>query len=271
MAKRKKKYTPKFTAKVLGAKIDEQIEALANATDEALVSSAMTDFLDSCATFHRYSVNNQWLIQCFHPGATFVAGFNDWKKKHNRHVKKGGTGIPILAPNIYKADPNDDESRDEIRGFRVVYVYDVSSTDGEPLAPTPNWKSPEKNEELNDKLVEFAASNKIEVVEKEQAGDTQGVSRGGTIEIAPEAGTKTLVHEIAHELMHKDKERLFGSRKVRELQAESVAYVVAKHFGLEELASPNYIALHGASSEDILKHLGIIRNTATKIIKAVEK
>ena len=93
---------------------------------------------------------------------------------------------------------------------------------------------------------------------------------GGTIEIDPSAGTKTLIHEVSHEILHRSGDIPMDS-KIRELEAESVAFCVARHFGLPSAGSPNYIALHGASADLIMKHLERIRKTASEIINALEK
>jgi hypothetical protein len=130
-----------------------------------------------------------------------VAGFNAWKKM-GRYVKRGEKGIPILAPMIYREDPDDEDSVKVLRGFRVVHVFDLAQTDGQPLPEQPNWKSPEKNLELQKKLMDFAEQNGIKVTIKELEGETQGISTGGSIVLSPEAGTKTLIHELAHELLH---------------------------------------------------------------------
>ena len=251
----------------LKAKITEHIQELAEATDAARASEEMVQYLDMCAKFHRYSPQNVWLIMMACPHATLVAGFKKWRTM-DRYVCKGETGIPILAPILVKLNENDDEN-EKLVGFKVVYVFDVSQTEGELLPEPPDWKSPEQNELLSDRLMKFAESKGIKVSVKELAGDIQGVSMGGTIQISPQAGTKTLIHEIAHELLHQLKDAPTDST-IRELEAESVAYVVAKHFGLDWLASPNYIALHGADSERILDHLHRIRNFAMTIINEVE-
>ncbi len=86
----------------------------------------------------------------------------------------------------------------------------------------------------------------------------------------PSAGTKTLIHEIAHEVLHQG-EGAPSKRTIRELEAESVAYIVAKYFGLDGLASPNYIALYGATTELIMQHLARIRATASDIINALSQ
>jgi len=253
----------------LTAKITKHIQDLAEATDRARLSEAMTSFLDSCSRFHQYSYGNVLIIQMTRPDATRVAGYNQWPK-FNSYVRKGEKGIAILAPLMFRIDPDDPDNKStELGGFKVVYVFDVSQTDGEPLPEPPEWKSPHKNAELNRKLTEFAISHNIIVLEKEQPGEVQGRSLKGTVEIDPSAGTKTLVHEIAHELLHNaDAPKLHVN--IRELEAESVAYVVCKHFGLDGFSSPNYVSLHGATSELILSHLNRIRTTAARIIQFID-
>ncbi len=100
--------------------------------------------------------------------------------------------------------------------------------------------------------------------------EIQGVSMGGKIILDPEAGTKTLGQKIAHELSHLAHEIIPTERPIHELEAESVACVVGKHFGLNGLSRPNYVALHGATVELVMEHLDRIRNTAAEIIRALE-
>ena len=95
------------------------------------------------------------------------------------------------------------------------------------------------------------------------------MSMGGAIQISPQAGTKTIIHEIAHELLHQVKDSPTDST-IRELEAESVAYVVAKHFRLGGLSSPNYVALHGADAELIMEHIERIRDISTQIITTID-
>ena len=104
---------------------------------------------------------------------------------------------------------------------------------------------------------------------KDLAGDFQGVSTGWDILVSPNAGTKTLIHKIAHELIHHGEQQL-NNKTILELEAESVSFVVSKHFGLDGLSSPNYVALHGAVVKQILTHLERIRDTAVEIINALE-
>jgi len=151
-----------------------------------------------------------------------------------------------------------------------VYVFDINQTEGERLPEPPDWKSPVQNAELQDRLVRFAERKGIQVVVKALGREIQGVSMGGRIILDPQAGTKTLIHEIAHELLHHAHEIISTDRGIHELEAESGAYVVSKHFGLNGLSSPNYVALHGATAELVMEHLERIRNTAAEIIRALE-
>ncbi len=249
-------------------KITNYIEELAQETDAARVGKVMQRFLDMCSSFHQYSPCNVWLILMSQPEATYVAGFRKWQTM-GRYVRKGEHGIPILAPIITTITNDEGEEEQHLAGFKVVHVFDVRQTAGDPLPEPPDWKSPEKNTELQERLILIAKSEGIQVQIKRIGRDIQGVSLGGKVILDPEAGTKTLIHEIAHELLH-HVEGVLTSSTTRELEAESVAYVVAKHFGLQGLSSPNYNALHGATAEMIMEHLERIRNTAAEIIQTLE-
>ena len=253
----------------LKARITEHIKELAEATDAARMSEAMLKYLDMAARFHRYSPCNVWLILMAKPDATMVAGFQKWKSM-KRYVRRGERGIAILAPIFTTITNQLGEEEERLMGFKVVFVFDLSQTEGEPLPEPPDWKSPEKNAELQERLVRFAERRGIRVEVKHIGHDIQGVSTGGRIILDPEAGTKTLIHEMAHEMLHQGIELLQTNPALRELEAESVAYIVAKHFGLNGLASPNYVALHGADSAMILDHLERIRCTAVEIISALD-
>jgi hypothetical protein len=256
------------TSADLKAKITERIQELSLATDMARVSEEMLRYLDLCSRFHQYSPCNVWLILMSQPNASYVAGLKRWQSM-GRFVRKGEHGIPILAPIISSLTNDEGEEKQRLVGFKIVYVFDVCQTDGEPLPDPPDWKSPEKNAELQERLIQLAKSKGIYVQIKTIGRDIQGVSLGGKIILDPEAGTKTLIHEIAHELLH-HVEGVLTSNTIRELEAESVAYVVAKHFGIDGLSSPNYNALHGATAEMVMGHLERVRNTAAEIIQALE-
>jgi hypothetical protein len=256
-----------ITSTDLLQKIHGYLETLALETDQARQSEEMKRFLEFVAKFHNYSPNNIFLIMLAKPDATHVMGFNSWKKL-NRFVKRGEHGIPIFAPMIHKEDPDKEDSPKVLNGFRVVYVFDVSQTDGEPLPPIPDWKSPEKNAELNAKLIRFAESKGITVTYKELPGEIQGVSKGGAIDLSPNAGTKTLFHELAHELMHHGIDGP-NDRNVIEMEAESVAYAIAKHFGFQNLNCINYLALYNISRKDISQSINRIVECVELIIQGI--
>jgi hypothetical protein len=256
------------TSADLKSKITDHIQELAQATDAARVSEEMLLYLDTYAKFYQYSAFNVWLIMMAKPDASFVAGFKKWQTM-GRYIRRGEHGIPILAPIFVKVTNEKGEEEQRLAGFKTVFVFDVSQTDGEPLPEPPNWKSPQKNGELVDKLTKLANNKGIQIQVKQLGHDIQGVSLGGKIVIDPEAGTKTLIHEIAHELLHHET-NASPDRTIRELEAESVAYVVGKHFGLDGLSSPNYNALHGATAEMILDHLERILMIAADIIQTLQ-
>ena len=262
----------KHSANALNKQITQHLEELARETDKARTSKEMIRYLNFCTKFHQYqySASNIWLIMITKPDATFVAGFHKWKSM-GRWVRKGEHGIPILAPILVKEEIKEGLEERRLVSFRVVYVFDVSQTDGKPLPPVPDWKSPEKNEELTQALTKFAKIKDIEIEVQELAGEAQGISRGKSIVLDPQAGTKTLIHEITHELLHQNLDAFPHESKTKELEAESVAFVVAKHFGINDLKSPNYIALHGNEAKDILGCTDRITRTAQEIIKFVEE
>jgi hypothetical protein len=265
----------KITNTELNTKITEHIEQLAKATDAARASEEMLRYLEALSHFHHYSMNNIFLILLAKPDASQVAGFQAWKKL-GRFVRKGEKGIAILAPIIInKKEENSFSLQKKILqtsnlekslvGFKVVYVFDVSQTEGIPLPKPPDWKNPIKYASLAQKLIQFAESLGIKVSEQELRGEVQGISKGGTILLSPDAGTSTMIHEIAHEMMHRDKDRPLN-RSVVELEAEAVSYVVGRFFGMEGFACPNYVALHGKDSKAILDNMDRIRKVAAEII-----
>ena len=261
-------YSPRFTSADIAKSITERIGHLAQLTDQALLSEQMIHYLNTYAKFHTYSPYNIFSILISYPNASYVAGYKKWQSM-GRFIKRGEKGIPILAPFLVNEDPDDPDSEKVLRGFKVVYVYDVSQTFGSELPEVPDWKSREKNKELEEKLIRSANKRGINVNFIKLGGETQGISKGKLIEVDPSAGTKTLVHEVAHELLHRDENRPAESC-LRELEAESVAYVVCKHFGLEITSSPNYVSLHGGTSEKIMHHLERIRRTSIEIITEID-
>ena len=259
---------PKISSNDLNKQIEQHLQELGNATDKARTSEEMIRYLDFCAKFHQYSAGNIWLILLAKPDASHVAGYQRWKSM-GRWVRKGERGIPILAPVLVKEEMIDSIEEKRLVGFRVVYVYDVSQTDGELLPSVPDWKSPDKNEELQSRLLDLAKAKGIEIAIEKLEGDTQGISKGGSIVLSPQAGTKTLVHEIAHELLH-HVEKISLSRSEMELEAEATGYIVCRYFGLDDLNSPNYLSLFTITTNDFLNHMDRTRDVANQIISGIE-
>jgi hypothetical protein len=259
----------KNNAKDLRKKIDDTIQELATLADTAAASETMENFLLSCAKFYKYSVNNLWLIWISCPHASHVAGYKAWNK-HNRFVKKGEQGIPILAPCMYKTDPDDPDSDSQVKGFRIVYVFDVTQTDGEILPPPPEWRSHERLLLLENILIIFAQGKGISVDREKLDDGSMGKSKGNAIVLDEEAGTKVLIHEIAHELMHRGEDRKTFTRQEKELEAEAVSFVVSRFVGLETPDAPNYLALWDIDSAQVMARMGRIRTTAAEIIRAID-
>lgn len=222
----------------LNAGIERTIEQLANETDAARQSELFKAYLKSSASFWNYSWCNQMLIYRHRPDASYVAGFNTWLKL-GRFVQRGEKGIQILAPMSFKDNGADGEETRRI-WFKVVYVFDLSQTDGTPLPELPTKSTGERGEDMLQRLLRFAESRGIAVrfVERCSLNGAAGTSCGKQIEIATADAdlttqAATLAHEIAHSLLHWDadghkittREGKEIGKQQRELEAESIAYV----------------------------------------------
>jgi antirestriction protein ArdC len=257
--------------KVDGA-LAELETALANGQSETL-----KNYLTFLSRFHNYSFGNVILIYLQRPDASLVAGFQSWKKS-KRHVKKGEKGIRILAPVTRKLD--DEESTDakdgqrRVCGFRTVSVFDVSQTDGEELPTIRGYQGdPQQNLE---RLEAFAVSNGIEVCWEQPAGGALGVSENGSIKVAPNLEPAetfaVLVHEVAHERLHKGARRTETTKVIRETEAEAVAFAVCTAVGLETgTAAADYIQLYSGDVEKLRESLEFIRVTASEILSALSE
>lgn len=259
-----------MNAAELKASIDARIKGLAEATSAALRSEQFLTWLQAMAKFHHYSLGNQMLITFANPDATRVAGYRAWLRL-GRHVRRGEHGIPILAPCPVRQKSDQEEDGQSKRSiyFKTAYVFDVSQTEGDDL-PELDWVSPEKSVELHDRLVQFAATQMIPVVIEPQKHGAQGSTDGKTIWLDPEAGTKTLIHELAHCLCKHPRSGLVIPREIQELEAEAIAYVVGRHFGLPAAGSPNYLATWFPDPKGITGHMDRIRDIAAQIITAIE-
>jgi len=268
----------------------EYTAELVNAVKNEKDDKRILEYFEFCSRFHNYSFQNRILIWLSRPDATLVAGFKAWRNT-GRYVKKGEKGIPIFAPMRMKVrkgeewepepgldfeDAEDAEkTKDEVLRFRVVYVWDVSQTDGDPIPECPDVLSVEG--EIGNLLVgleRFVRDQGItlDYVDALPMATATGVSTGGAVKIVAtmkdEEKFHVLAHELAHELLHGPQDRLKISKKVKELEAEATAYVVSRHFGLKAKA-PTYLALYRVQEVDIMASLDRIVTTASRILRGV--
>lgn len=255
--------------------VEQSFEGLAEALDAGR-SDQLRAFLAAMARFHKYSFQNVMLILSQRPDATHVAGFHTWRSL-GRAVRKGEKGIAIFAPMMLKAKAEDPsraapgEEPEKVLRFRVVHVFDISQTDGEPLPDLDRVQGDVSG--VLPRLETIVAAHGIGLSE-EELGGADGVSRGGSIALRPglEPAQRfgVLVHEFAHELLHKTEADKRPSKTVRETEAEAVAHVVCDAMGLETgSAAADYITLYSGDRELLMASLDRIQKTACRIIEGL--
>ncbi len=250
---------------------DDQVDKLAKAL-EAGHSETMRTYLAVMARFPRYSFRNQLLIATQRPDATRVAGFRTWQKLR-RWVKRGETGIVIVAPMpLHRKDPTESEKDDAFIAFKAAYVFDVSQTDGEPLPELGTVHGDPAG--YADLLKQEIAWRGIGLRYVDDLSGADGASAGGTIilreGLSPAEQFSVLVHELAHEMLHQGERKGQVPRRVRELEAEAVAFVVSGAIGLDtNTASADYIQLYRGNVETLTESLDAIQKTAAAILEAL--
>ena len=263
-------------------KIDDGVKAV-------FESDRYKDCLRYMSKFTNYSAGNCILIMLQKPEASLVAAFGKWKQL-GRTVNKGEKGIAILAPMTFRnkqSENEDEEEQDEAEtrtlGFRKVYVFDVSQTSGEPI---PEYVS-DLDEDIEEEHVEAVISavrsvTGLPVDVENISGGAKGYYSHSEQRIVIQAGlsgaqaVKTAIHECAHALLHDPDKKLptaDTTRSDKEVQAESVAYIVASRYGLDtsEYSFP-YIASwsHGKQLEQLNRFLNEIQGTARIICDAID-
>ena len=264
-------------ANALRKRIDDSLDTLAKAVDEVRASEAFKAYLAVQARFHRYSWHNSMLIAMQRPDATHVAGYRAWQGL-KRQVRNGERGIMIFAPCPWKREVERDNGETETEQgmfFRAVHVFDVAQTDGKELPEVDVPTIDAVADTLLADLRRVADTRGIAVNFAKLDGSLFGASKKGAIDVDNQHATgqqsKTLVHELAHEALHWDKGRGPLTRSIAELEAESVAYVVCTHFGLDvEVRASRYIALWNGDSKALRASLERIAKTARGIIDDVE-
>ena len=286
-------------------KVKEITDRLEEGLKELFEGEKYKSYLNTMSKFHNYSANNIQLIEEQCPDATYVAGYKAWQRNFERHVNKGERGIRILAPAPYKIkeeqekiDPVTNEpvlDRDgmpvmeeveiKIPAFRVVTVFDYSQTDGKELPGLGVNELHGDVERYRDFMEALERVSPVPIRYEEMEGDRKGyfidLSRPIAIkEGMSEAQTaKTGVHEVAHAKLHareaeQDTEKaVYKDRETKEVEAESVAYTVCQHFGIDTSDySFGYIAGWSSGKEmpELKSSLDTIRRTSSELIKGIE-
>ena len=242
-------------------------------------SDRLIAYLKAMGRFHRYSLLNQMLMLPQKEDARQVAGFWAWKRL-GRSVVKGAKGIAIVAPIVHRKEiePKTDEEQntDElevVRNFVVCHVFDVSDTQGRPL---PEFSHAEGDPGIYlERLKSFITAKGIELETKNLYGSMQGYASTGRIVLedglSPAELCGTLVHELAHQLLHIQQEAEGLDRTVREVEAEAVAFVVGSGIGLAMgSSSSDYISLYNGKKKHLLQSLQRIQKGASAILEAIK-
>ena len=284
-------------------RMKEITDRLETGIQELFESERYTAYLTSMAKFHSYSFNNTLLIAM--QGGQLVAGYNKWRDDFHRNVKRGEKGIKILAPAPYKVKkemPKLDEQgqpvmdkdgkpltevqETQVPAFKIVSVFDVSQTEGEPLPSIGVDELAGNVEQYEDFFKALEQTSPVPMAFEDIPGGSHGYyhlmeKRIAIQENMSELQTlKTAIHEIAHAKLHAidpdapvTKQADRPDSRTREVQAESVAYAVCQHYGLDTSDySFGYVA--GWSSGKDLKELRVsletIRATAHELITTID-
>jgi hypothetical protein len=261
-------------AAAMTSTIDTAVERLA-AQLERGYTAEFRDFLRFMGRFHQYSYANACLIKAQCPEATLVAGLRKWADMGYR-VRKGERAIWIWAPIFRKVeDEVTGEVVEKLVGFRPATVFDAGQLENvaDKPFPTPFRPLPDDAHALyrtvRDRIVEAG----IAIEERRLPHGTEGVSRGGLILVNSALDSRrrlfVLLHELAHELGHRGPERTEVSREQLELEAESVAFVVASALGLESPHSADYLLNWHGTAEQLKASLGQIQKLAKQVLAIV--
>ena len=285
-------------------KVKEITDKLEAGLKELFESEKYKSYLSTMSKFHNYSFNNTLLIAMQKPEATLVAGYQAWQKNFERHVNKGEKAIRILAPAPYKIKeerdkldpvtgemmfdengmPQKEETEVTIPAFRAVSVFDVSQTDGKPIPELEVNELLSTVEGYEDFVQALMNISPVPIAFEDIPGDSKGYFSTAEKRIAVQENMsesqtlKTMVHEVAHSMLH-DKEVNQSmdipvkDRNTKEVEAESVAFTVCQHFGIDTSDySFGYIAgwSNGRNMKELKSSLDTIRKTASELITGIE-
>ena len=287
-------------------KVQEITDKLEEGLKELFDSEKYKTYLSTMSKFHNYSFNNTLLIAMQKLEATLVAGYKAWQKNFERHVNKGEKAIRILAPAPYKIKeerdkldpvtgemmfdengmPQKEQVEVTIPAFRVVSVFDVSQTDGKPIPELEAQELLSTVEGYEDFVQALMNVAPVPIGFEDIPGDSKGYfhteeKRIAVQENMSESQTlKTMVHEVVHSMLHNKEinrddliEEPAKDRNTKEVEAESVAYTVCQHFGIDTSDySFGYIAgwSSGKEMKELKSSLDTIRKTASELITGIE-
>lgn len=285
-------------------KVQELTDKLERGLTELFNSDSYKNYLSTMSKFHNYSFNNTLLIAMQKPEASLVAGYKAWQKTFDRHVNKGEKAIRILAPAPYKikeerdkidpvtqeimldrdGNPQKEEVEITIPAFRAVSVFDVSQTDGKPIPELEAKELLSDVEGYQDMIHAVEAVSPVPIEMEEIAGESKGyfdreARRIAVQENMSESQTlKTMIHEVAHSKLHNKEveqdEQARKDRNTKEVEAESIAYTVCQHFGVDTSEySFGYIAgwSSGRDTKELKSSMDTIRRTASELITGIEE
>ena len=295
-----------LTSEKPAEKLKEITDRLEQGITELFDSERYKEYLRVMSKFHNYSFNNTLLIAMQKPDASLIAGFSAWKNNFGRNVMKGQKGIKILAPSPFKikkemekidpqtqkviigkdGKPVTEEKEITIPAFKVVSVFDVSQTEGKEIPDIAVNMLTGDVEHYKDVFAALEKTSPVPVAFEKIEGGAHGYYHLEDKRIALDEGMselqtlKTLIHEIAHAKLHdidlnaplEDLENR-PDRRTREVQAESIAYTVCQHYGLDTSDySFGYVAGWSAGRElaELKSSLETIRSTAAEIINSID-
>ena len=265
-----------------------------------LDSEQFKSFLDTMSKFHNYSLNNIHLLKMQNPNVSHVASFNKWKTDFDRTVKKGSKALKIWVPYQVKTSipvpqkeldftPAENEMEQKeiiVTRFKLGNVFDVSQTEGKELPKAINelTGSVKDYEDLYRAAKAVSMDNQVSIsFEEIKRESTNGYYSPDENRIVISKGLKgqeqilkTIFHEMAHSDLHRGTNVQYGDDQYRkqELQAESVAYVVANHFGFDTSSySFGYLAIWAKDKngfEDMVEQLQIVQKEAKSLIDRMD-
>ena len=287
-------------------KVQEITDKLEEGLKELFESEKYKTYLSTMSKFHNYSFNNTLLITMQKPEATLVAGYQVWQKNFERHVNKGEKAIRILAPAPYKIKeerdkldpvtgemmidengmPQKEEVEVTIPAFRAVSVFDVSQTDGKLIQKLEAQELLSAVEEYEDFVQALINVATVPIGFEDIPGDSKGYFHTEEKRIAVQENMsesqilKTMVHEVVYSMLHNKEinrddlmEEPVKDRNTKEVEAESVAYTVCQHFGIDTSDySFGYIAgwSSGKEMNELKSSLDTIRKTVSELITGIE-